>query len=198
MESGSLLRTLDIVEEIDRVRRENAMLLEIFDLTDDLAILLDAGGRLLHMNAAAKRFYALDDESAEHHVGRNWEPANDRVDQVILEIIEDPDDFVRWSGEIDAIRHDGRAVPMLVQLLAHRDRPDGPIEFFSAVGRDISDQKLLESSLEQQATHDPLTGLPNRVAAVRAHPAGAGRSAQRRAPGTRSRSCSSTWTTSRP
>jgi diguanylate cyclase (GGDEF)-like protein/PAS domain S-box-containing protein len=158
-----VLRTLDRVEEIERVRRENAMLLEIFDLTDDLAILLDDSGRLLHLNAAAKRFYALDDESAERWVGRNWESANDRVDQVILDIIEDPDAFVRWSGEIDAIRHDGRAVPMLVQLLAHRDRTGGPIEFFSAVGRDISAQKLLESSLEQQATHDPLTGLPNRV-----------------------------------
>ena len=29
------------------------MLLEIFDLTDDLAVLLDARGRLLHLNAAA-------------------------------------------------------------------------------------------------------------------------------------------------
>ena len=139
------------------------MLLEIFDLTDDLAILLDAGGRLLHLNAAAKRFYALDDESAERFVGRNWEPANDAIDAVIGGIVEDPDGFVRWSGEIEAIRHDGQAVPMLVQLLAHRDRPGGPIEFFSAVGRDISDQKLLESSLAQQATHDPLTGLPNRA-----------------------------------
>ena len=149
--------------EIDRVRRENAMLLEIFDLTDDLAILLDAGGRLLHLNAAARRFYDMDEETAERWVGRNWDPANDSVDRIVADIIEDPDGFVRWSGEIEALRHDGQLVPMLLQLLAHRDRPGGPIEFFSAVGRDISDQKLLESSLAQQATHDPLTGLPNRA-----------------------------------
>jgi diguanylate cyclase (GGDEF)-like protein/PAS domain S-box-containing protein len=149
--------------EVERVRRENAMLLEIFDLTDDVAVLLDAAGRLLHLNAAAKRFYALDDEAAERRVGQNWDPADERVDRVIEGIIDDPDSFVRWTGEVDALRHDGRRVPMLVQLLAHRDRPDGPIEFFSAVGRDITDRKLLESSLAQQATHDTLTGLPNRA-----------------------------------
>jgi diguanylate cyclase (GGDEF)-like protein/PAS domain S-box-containing protein len=149
--------------EVERVRRERTMLLEIFDLTDDVAVLLDNAGRLLHLNAAAKRFYALDDEAAERRVGQNWDPADERVDRVIEGIVADPDSFVRWSGEVDALRHDGVRVPMLVQVLAHRDAPGGPIEFFSAVGRDITDRKLLESSLAQQATHDPLTALPNRA-----------------------------------
>jgi diguanylate cyclase (GGDEF)-like protein/PAS domain S-box-containing protein len=149
--------------EVERVRRERTMLLEIFDLTDDVAVLLDNAGRLLHLNEAAKRFYALEDEAAERRVGQYWDPADERVDRVIEGIIDDPDSFVRWSGEVDALRHDGARVPMLVQVLAHRDAPGGPIEFFSAVGRDITDRKLLESSLAQQATHDPLTGLPNRA-----------------------------------
>jgi len=149
-------------DDIERVRRENAMLLEIFDLTDDLAILLDARGRLLHLNAAAKRFYRLDDETVQRWVGHNWEPARS-MEPVVAAIVEDPDSFTRWSGEVEAIGHDERMVPMLVQLLAHRDAPGGQIEFFSAVARDISDRKLLEASLEQQATHDPLTGLPNRA-----------------------------------
>ncbi len=138
------------------------MLLEIFDLTDDLAVLLDAGGRLLHLNAAARRFYDVDAATAERWVGRNWEPANS-MEPVVRAIIEDPDAFTRWSGEVDAVRHDGGVVSMLVQLLAHRDRPGGRIEFFSIVARDISDRKRLESSLQRQATHDPLTGLPNRA-----------------------------------
>jgi diguanylate cyclase (GGDEF)-like protein/PAS domain S-box-containing protein len=150
-------------QDIAQVRRENAMLLEVFDLTDDLAILLDDRGRLLHLNAAARRFYALDEAGVERRFGQNWEPDNDSINRVVAGIIEDPEAFSRWSGEIEAVRHDGQPVPLSVQLLAHRDRPDGPIEFFSAVGRDISDRKLLERSLQRQATHDPLTGLPNRV-----------------------------------
>ena len=154
---------VDDRDDIERVRRENAMLLGIFDLTDDLAILLDARGRLLHLNAAARQFYAIDDASVEHRVGRNWEPADDSINEVIAGILEDPDGFVRWTGEVEAVRHDGEVVPMLVQLLAHRDGSGTAIEFFSAVGRDIGDRKLLERSLQRQATHDPLTGLPNRA-----------------------------------
>lgn len=154
---------VDDRDDIERVRRENAMLLGIFDLTDDLAILLDARGRLLHLNAAARRFYAIDDASVEHRVGRNWEPADDSINEVIAGILEDPHGFVRWTGEVEAVRHDGEVVPMLVQLLAHRDGSGTAIEFFSAVGRDIGDRKLLERSLQRQATHDPLTGLPNRA-----------------------------------
>jgi diguanylate cyclase (GGDEF)-like protein/PAS domain S-box-containing protein len=138
------------------------MLLEVFELTDDLAVLLDADGRLLHLNAAARRFYGIDGSTLDRVVGQNWEPATGGLDDVVARIAADPEQFGRWSGEVDAARPDGTTVPMLLQLLAHRDHPDGPIEFFSAVARDISDRKRLEESLAQQATHDPLTGLPNR------------------------------------
>ncbi|MFN7150097.1 MAG: putative bifunctional diguanylate cyclase/phosphodiesterase [Microthrixaceae bacterium] len=154
---------MDPRPDIDQVRRERAMLLEVFELTDDLAVLLDADGRVLHLNAAARRFYGIDGSALDRVVGENWEPATDGLDQVVARIAADPDQFGRWSGEIEAARPDGTTVPMLLQLLAHRDHPDGPIEFFSAVARDISDRKRLEESLEQQATHDPLTGLPNRL-----------------------------------
>jgi diguanylate cyclase (GGDEF)-like protein len=67
-----------------------------------------------------------------------------------------------WSGEVTARRGDGAEVPLLAQLLAHRDA-EGRTEFLSAVLRGISERKQFETTLHHQATHDPLTGLPNRL-----------------------------------
>ena len=45
-----------------------------------------------------------------------------------------------------------------VRLLLSDGKPSG----FQAIARDITERKLLEQKLEWQATHDALTGLPNR------------------------------------
>ena len=66
-----------------------------------------------------------------------------------------------WSGEF-AYFHDGFEVSVSALFLAHHDG-DGNIEFVSSVTRDISERKAFEQRLEYQATHDPLTGLPNRT-----------------------------------
>ena len=52
---------------------------------------------------------------------------------------------IRWLGQT-------------VRLLLTDGKPSG----FQAIARDITERKLLEQKLEWQATHDALTGLPNR------------------------------------
>jgi diguanylate cyclase (GGDEF)-like protein len=47
-------------------------------------------------------------------------------------------------------------------VLAHRG-VDGRIEFYSTIARDITERKRHEAELRHQATHDNLTGLPNRT-----------------------------------
>lgn len=150
------------LRDIDRVHRDREMLLDIFDLTDDLALLFDADGRLLHLNAAARRFYGFDDEEVTRRIGR-WRPAGKQIDPLLTQLRDNPTTFTRWSGEIEALRHDGERIPMSLQVLAHRDQPDSDVDFYSAVARDISDRKALEASLAMQATLDPLTGLANRT-----------------------------------
>ena len=38
---------------------------------------------------------------------------------------------------------------------------------FTAIVRDVSERQAQQRALEHQATHDPLTGLPNRTALTR-------------------------------
>lgn len=66
-----------------------------------------------------------------------------------------------WRGETALLHREGREIPVSQLILAHR-APEGEVEFFSTVARDISEHKAYESQLEYQANYDSLTGLPNR------------------------------------
>lgn len=67
-----------------------------------------------------------------------------------------------WRGELTFRGRHDEAIPVSALFLAHQN-PLGRIESVSAVARDISDAKAAERQLRQLATHDYLTGLPNRV-----------------------------------
>src|SRR5690606_26344224 len=50
---------------------------------------------------------------------------------------------------------------MSVVVLTHYDAED-KIEYLSTIGRNIAERKRFEAELQHHATHDRLTGLPNR------------------------------------
>ena len=67
-----------------------------------------------------------------------------------------------WSGECALMRRDGTEIPVSAVIAAHKFA-DGSIDFFSGIMRDISERKRYEAQLSHLATHDVLTGLPNRA-----------------------------------
>jgi diguanylate cyclase (GGDEF)-like protein/PAS domain S-box-containing protein len=67
-----------------------------------------------------------------------------------------------WTGELVVRHRSGREVPVSVLALAHSDLA-GDVESITVVARDISDLKQAHSRMSELATHDYLTGLPNRV-----------------------------------
>ncbi len=67
-----------------------------------------------------------------------------------------------WRGEMTLRDRNGALLPVSALVLAqHNDT--GHIESFSIVARDITDLKAAEGQMRELATHDYLTGLPNRV-----------------------------------
>jgi diguanylate cyclase (GGDEF)-like protein/PAS domain S-box-containing protein len=71
-------------------------------------------------------------------------------------------DIGQWSGEIWNRRKDGEAYPEWLTISAvkdHRGRTTNYVSIF----HDISELKRQQETLEHQAQHDALTGLPNRV-----------------------------------
>jgi diguanylate cyclase (GGDEF)-like protein/PAS domain S-box-containing protein len=122
-------------------------------------------GRIRYLNASARAFLGLGpDDPAEEVVYFDNLPKW-TVEHFRGEILPSIDAEGSWSGELELVRPDGGRVPMLAQFLAHRG-PMGDVEFYSATLREITELKAVEAELAYLATHDPLTGLPNRTLLV--------------------------------
>ncbi|MEJ2455709.1 MAG: EAL domain-containing protein [Candidatus Thiodiazotropha sp.] len=89
--------------------------------------------------------------------------------------IEDPKEMERiweklvngeiWKGEFRNRRKNGRAYWESAVIAPIRDT-DGNTTHYLAVKEDITERKVFEEKLLEQATHDQLTGLPNRFLAI--------------------------------
>lgn len=67
-----------------------------------------------------------------------------------------------WTGEIYNKRKNGEITPFRATITAIKDK-EGVSRHYIAQYIDISEQKEKQQVLEYQATHDNLTGLPNRL-----------------------------------
>ncbi len=141
-------------------QRDMHRLIEIFEATADLVAITDPDGNLLYLNAAAKRFVGVAADAEHLHV-RDTVPASvlERLTVEILPVVEREG---HWAGELSLSPPGGGVMPVWAQLLRHSDSEDGQV-FYSVIMHDLSERKAFEHRLAHQATHDPLTGLPNRA-----------------------------------
>lgn len=65
-----------------------------------------------------------------------------------------------WRGEAKLFRRDGHAIPVSQVIIGHRGTG---LTFYSTIARDMTEQKEAERRIAFLASHDPLTGLPNRA-----------------------------------
>ncbi|MEL7208705.1 MAG: diguanylate cyclase, partial [Actinomycetota bacterium] len=159
-EVGGIALTLrDVTQPVVR-ERELGRLSEIIEATTDLVFVFDGDFDVEYMNEAAQEFFLEDGDAVdEFDLGEripDW--ARRRlVDEALPALVESD----VWGGEIAFLDGD-EELAVSTLLIAHRDDA-GAIEHVSSITRDMSDRKELENRLAHEATHDPLTGLPNRT-----------------------------------
>jgi PAS domain S-box-containing protein len=152
------------VTERRRAEEEGARLAAILEATSDFVATAHPSGRALYYNKAARRMLGIgEDEDISEVRIPDTHPA--WASAIVLG--EGLPTAVRdgiWSGETALLSRDGREIPVSQVIISHL-APDGTVEYFSTVARDISDRKRTERFREDflhTVTHDlraPLSAL---------------------------------------
>jgi diguanylate cyclase (GGDEF)-like protein len=132
---------------------------QLLATTSDLVWFADAAGIVLEANDAACALLGWDLEAGSVRS----ESAYTVASRAVLEVDAAPTLRGRttWAGDLTLRSAAGDAVAASVVQTAHHDR-DGHLVWVATVARDQRRAQALERELRHRATHDALTGLPNR------------------------------------
>jgi diguanylate cyclase len=138
----------------DRAARETTRLQDLVNATFE-GIAIHAGGRLLDANAALANLlgYSVADMIGRDVLSFVVPEHREQARQRIAAGSEEP-------YEIDALHADGRRVP--VEVLGRAMDYKSERVRVAAI-RDTTERKAAEAQIRFMATHDALTGLPNRT-----------------------------------
>ena len=138
------------------IRRRDALLKSVVESSTDCIVCIDDHGVVLTANPSASRLFAAP------KAGLIGVPISDFVPDLIGQ--SSLDTLAGAVSERSARTRQGHVFPVEVAI-SRIATEEGRL--FTAIVRDISERKAQQRALEHQATHDPLTGLPNRTALTR-------------------------------
>jgi diguanylate cyclase (GGDEF)-like protein/PAS domain S-box-containing protein len=157
---GGLVAFRGTIQDVTEARQREAQLRALLDTSPDSITRMDRDLRHVEVNAAV-----LQQSGLMRHeiVGR-------RID----DFADSPEIAALWEREVRAVFDSGRPCTYEYPLPIHDDErwlesraapelgPHGEVEHVVIVTRDVTDRHRAVETLAHRASHDGLTGLPNR------------------------------------
>ncbi|MDN5203074.1 PAS domain S-box protein [Fulvivirgaceae bacterium BMA10] len=171
---GNHIKHYGTIQDITDIRKavaEKERFSAIIEATSDIVVILDKNLNLIYINQAARDFYGFSPEDdvqgfpikilqSEHSAKLTREVAIPAAAENGI-----------WNGENIIQRYDKELITVSQVILSHKT-PDGEVEYYSSIIRDISNQKKIEQDLKYKnneldtfvykASHDlrgPVTSL---------------------------------------
>jgi len=153
----SFLRPLQRALKLESIKSH-----KILEMAAEGIVTIDTEGSLLSFNRAAQRIFGYSETEI---LGKNASMlvpsshGNQHNEELLRNLQTGQIQKIGNVREVQGIRNDGTIFPM---ELAVTEIKLGDAHFFTAMIRDISEQKLAIKRIEQLAHYDDLTHLPNR------------------------------------
>jgi Amt family ammonium transporter len=163
---GTAADITDTVRAEEALREREQRLRAILETAAEGIVTADESGTIVEFNAAAERIFGFDSDEVIGRLSAGELLAEDGRDTLVggffehVAASEPPGVLTVTPIEVDGRTKTGDVVPLELAL-AEVDTVNGRL--FTAVIRDVSERKAFERELEHLATHDSLTGLPNRA-----------------------------------
>ncbi len=133
-------------------------LIELVEHLPHVIGITDGAGGVLWVNPAGRDYVGAGPDDA---IAIDDLFTEDTVERYFAEIRPELLAGNTWRGDLEVRRHGGTSV--VEAFVTGRPGPEGTPRWLAMLAVDVTEQRRREADLAHRASHDPLTGLPNRA-----------------------------------
>jgi len=152
-----------IVRDITKKREkeDTARIIEtVFEEAAEGIIIENSNRNIIHVNPAILHILNLEENDL---IGKHSDYLSKMLSTEIQENIRSSmEKDGHWYGEVEVKRFDGKVIPVWMTIDAVLNKEGEPSNFVIMI-TDVSELHITKKQMQHLATHDTLTGLPNRA-----------------------------------